>query len=119
MKPLKHTDRVRVSAYLKADTQQIMRELMLQIEGSVSNAIALIIAQHQSISIQFPSEIYQASLVDFTESDYVPGYKLYQIYLDKKLSDYVEEIAINKSCSESVAINRIIREWALVVSKRS
>lgn len=126
MKPLKHTNKVRVCTYLKPDCQALIDNLALEINKTVSVAIALIVEQHRLIADQFPSVIYQISLerVDrlpmetkLNRSADNSGYKLYQIYMDQDLANYVKEIADTKNLSESEAIDNIIREWHLINSK--
>ena len=114
MKPLKHTNKVRVCTYLKPDCQQLIDSLALELNKTASAAIALIIEQHKLISERYPSVIYQASLEKFSD---IPGYKLYQIYIDYDLACYVKEIADTKNLSESEATNSMIREWHLINSK--
>jgi site-specific recombinase len=110
MKPLKHTNTERVSAYLNSETLSIIKEVAERTSVSNSSAIAAIIRHHKVLVAQYPSIICNYSQEP-------SGIHQIQIYLSSILANYVKNRAEISNLAESAAINQIIREWYVAISK--
>jgi hypothetical protein len=110
MKPLRHTNTERVSAYLNSEILSIVKEVSEKTGISNSGAIAAIIRHHQVLVAQCPSIICNYSQEP-------SGIHQIQVYLSSILANYVKNRAKISNLAESAAINQIIREWYVTISK--
>jgi len=110
MKPLKHTNTERVSAYLNSETLSIIKEVAEKADISNSAAIAAIVRHHKSLATQYPSIICNYSQEP-------SGIYQIQIYLPSILANYVRGRAEISNLAESAVVNQIIREWYVTIGK--